>query len=392
VSITSPAAGATVSGSVGVAATADDDVGVVGVRFTLDGAALGSEDTTAPYQVTWDTTTAANGSHTLRAIARDGAGNETTSAAVGVTVSNNRAPAAVAAGAPLTGPAPLAVSFDGSGSSDPDAGDSLSYAWDLDGDGQFDDSSSVTPSFIYTVPGSVSVRLRVTDGGGLAATSAPLTVTVAAPRPSPVAAYGFEETSGSSVTDTSGNGNNGVISGATRITTGHAGRALSFDGANDWVTVADAASLDLTTGLTLEAWVYPTSLGNANRAVIVKEGSSASVYALSAHRSTTPRRPTGSVNVAGQRTVVGGSQLSTNTWAHLAVTYDGATLRLYVNGALSASLPVSGSIATSTGALRLGGTALGTQWFRGRLDDVRVYAAALTQAQIQEDMSAPVPP
>jgi hypothetical protein len=65
-------------------------------------------------------------------------------------------------------------------------------------------------------------------------------------------------------------------------------------------------------------------------------------------------------------------------------------LRLYVNGALSASLPVTGSIATSTGVLRLGGTSLGAQWFRGRLDDVRVYAAALTQAQIQEDMATPV--
>jgi PKD repeat protein len=391
VGITSPGAGATVSGSVGVAATADDDVGVVGVRFTLDGAALGSEDTTAPYQVTWNTTAAANGPHTLRAIARDGAGNETTSAAVAVTVANNHAPTAVATGTPLTGPAPLTVAFDGSGSSDPDAGDSLSYAWDLDGDGQFDDSTAVAPSFPYTVPGTVSVRLRVTDGGGLAATSPPLTVTVTPARPSPVAAYGFEETSGTTVTDKSGNGNSGVISGATRITTGHTGRALSFDGVNDWVTVGDAASLDLTAGMTLEAWVYPTSLGNANRAVIVKEGSTASVYALSAHRSANPRRPTGSADVAGQRVVVGASQLSTSTWFHLAVTYDGTALRLYVDGTLSASLPVTGSITTSSGVLRLGGTALGAQWFRGRLDDVRVYASALTQVQIQEDMAAAVP-
>ena len=57
--ITAPAAGATVSGTVTVTADASDNVGVVGVQFRLDGAALGAEDTTAPYSTSWDTTTAA---------------------------------------------------------------------------------------------------------------------------------------------------------------------------------------------------------------------------------------------------------------------------------------------------------------------------------------------
>jgi hypothetical protein len=91
-SITAPAGGATVSGStVTVSATASDDVGVVGVQFELDGATLGAEDTTAPYSVVWNTTTATNGSHTLTAVARDAAGNTTTSAPVTVTVSNGGA-------------------------------------------------------------------------------------------------------------------------------------------------------------------------------------------------------------------------------------------------------------------------------------------------------------
>ncbi|PYS94722.1 MAG: hypothetical protein DMF50_11690 [Acidobacteria bacterium] len=82
VSITSPASGATVSGTATVNASASDNVGVAGVQFLLDGAALGAEDTTAPYSVAWDTTGAGNGS------ARDAAGNRTTSAPVTVTVSN----------------------------------------------------------------------------------------------------------------------------------------------------------------------------------------------------------------------------------------------------------------------------------------------------------------
>ena len=76
--------GATVT----VSATAGDNVGVVGVQFKLDGANLGAEDTTAPYAVTWNTTTATNGGHTLTAVARDAAGNTTTSAPVTVTVAN----------------------------------------------------------------------------------------------------------------------------------------------------------------------------------------------------------------------------------------------------------------------------------------------------------------
>ena len=88
VSLTSPIAGATVSGTITVSATASDDVGVAGVQFLLDGANLGAEDTASPYSVSWDTTTATNASHTLTAVARDAAGNRTTSGSVAVTVNN----------------------------------------------------------------------------------------------------------------------------------------------------------------------------------------------------------------------------------------------------------------------------------------------------------------
>src|SRR5439155_1239488 len=89
VSITSPSSGSTVSATITVTASASDNVGVAGVQFLLDGANLGAEDTGAPYSVSWDTTTTGNGSHTLTAIARDAAGNATTSNAVTVTVANS---------------------------------------------------------------------------------------------------------------------------------------------------------------------------------------------------------------------------------------------------------------------------------------------------------------
>src|SRR5207237_6332462 len=74
VSITTPASGATVTGTIAVVAAATDNVGVLGVQFKLDGANLGAEKTTAPYAVSWNTTTVLNGTHTLRAVARDTAG------------------------------------------------------------------------------------------------------------------------------------------------------------------------------------------------------------------------------------------------------------------------------------------------------------------------------
>src|SRR5207249_2647709 len=68
--------GVTVSGTIHLLATATDNVGVVGVQFKLDGINLGTEDMTAPYLATWNSTTASNGCHTLSAIARDAAGNQ----------------------------------------------------------------------------------------------------------------------------------------------------------------------------------------------------------------------------------------------------------------------------------------------------------------------------
>src|SRR5262249_60059963 len=85
VPISSPGSGTTVSGTISVSANASDNVGVVGVQFRLDGAALGAEDLASPYSTGWDTTAAANGPHTITAVAQDAAANTATSAAVTVT-------------------------------------------------------------------------------------------------------------------------------------------------------------------------------------------------------------------------------------------------------------------------------------------------------------------
>ncbi|MGH3377588.1 MAG: galactose oxidase-like domain-containing protein, partial [Actinoallomurus sp.] len=88
VSLTAPAAGATLSGSVSLTASASDASGIAGVRFLLDGNPVGSEDASAPYGLSWDSTAVANGPHSLAARATDGFGNIATSSPVAVTVSN----------------------------------------------------------------------------------------------------------------------------------------------------------------------------------------------------------------------------------------------------------------------------------------------------------------
>jgi glucose/arabinose dehydrogenase len=91
--------------------------------------------------------------------------------------SANNPPTAVATASPTTGPVPLTVQFDGTGSSDPDPGDTLTYAWDLDGDGAHDDSGAAQPSHTYTAAGTYTVRLQVTDSQGASDVSDPLTIT-----------------------------------------------------------------------------------------------------------------------------------------------------------------------------------------------------------------------
>jgi hypothetical protein len=117
VALTAPANGSTISGFATITAAASDNVGVIGVQFQLDGASLGGEVSAAPYALSWNTGSTANGAHVLRAVARDAAGNRTTSAAVNVTVSNIADPTpptvsltAPAAGATISGTTTISAS------------------------------------------------------------------------------------------------------------------------------------------------------------------------------------------------------------------------------------------------------------------------------------------
>ena len=203
-----------------------------------------------------------------------------------------------------------------------------------------------------------------------------------------VAAYAFNEGSGSTVADLSGNGNVGTLSGASWTTAGKFGSALAFNGSNARVRVEDSASLDLTSAVTLEAWVYPAASQSGWRAVVQKEADS---YLLSASSHVGDLRPATGVTVNGSvPNAFGPSALPVGAWTHLAMTYDGAALRLFVNGVQVASTPVSGNITPTANPLWIGGNSPYGEYFAGRIDEVRVYRVALSQAEIQADMAAPL--
>jgi hypothetical protein len=179
----------------------------------------------------------------------------------------------------------------------------------------------------------------------------------------------------------------GPLDGPTH-TAGKFGSALVFDGINDWVTVPDAPAPDLTTGMTLEAWIYPTT-SSGWRTALMKERTGGLVYAIYAGQNV--NRPGAYLRTGSDQSANGTAALPVNVSTHVASTYDGTTLRVFVNGTQVATRAVTGSLAASGDPLRFGGNAIWGEWFTGRLDEIRVYDAARTAAQIQADLARAVP-
>ncbi|TLY18570.1 MAG: hypothetical protein E6K68_11140 [Nitrospirae bacterium] len=176
VTVTAPAASSPIAGTVTVAASATDNVRVVGVQFQLDGAPLGAEVTTAPYALSWNTTTASNGAHTLTAVARDAAGNTTTSA--GVTVDN--APPAISLSSP-NGGATVAGTVSVSASATDNVG-VVGVQFQLDGTNLGAEVTTAPHSVSWNTTlssdGSHSLTAVARDAAGNTATAAAVSVTV----------------------------------------------------------------------------------------------------------------------------------------------------------------------------------------------------------------------
>jgi hypothetical protein len=202
-----------------------------------------------------------------------------------------------------------------------------------------------------------------------------------------VAAYSFDESAGATLADVSGNGHTGTIADGGWTTDGRFGSALVFNGVSSLVTIPDAASLRLTNGLTLEAWVRPSLINDSWRDVIYKGDDN---YFLEADSTSASEPAAGGTFGGADVQAFGPTPLPMNSWTHLTETYDRTNLILYLNGTLAASRAQTGSILTSTNPLQLGGDSIYGQYFQGDIDEVRIYNVALTPAQVMTDANTPV--
>jgi glucose/arabinose dehydrogenase/chitodextrinase len=242
------------------------------------------------------------------------------------------------------------------------------------------------------LPGTVyNYRVRATDAAANLSGYSIVATATTSNNSTPaglVAAYAFNEGTGTAVSDISGNGNNGTVNAATWSTAGKYGSALSFNGSSARVTINDAPSLRLTTSMTLEAWVRPSSVSSAWRDVIYKGNDN---YYLMATTTTGSRPCLGAIfGASTYGEVFGTASLAVNSWSHIAGTYDGTIERLYLNGVQVASTAQTGNIITSANPLTIGSDPIYGQYFSGLIDDVRVYNRALTAAEIQSDMNTPL--
>ena len=187
--------------------------------------------------------------------------------------------------------------------------------------------------------------------------------------------------------DSSGNGNTGMVSGATWAAAGKYGSALSFNGSRARVNIPNSASLQLSSGMTLEAWVDAARVTSAWRDVLYKANDN---YYLEATSDNAGLPAGGGIMGGSHGEAYGTKKLTANSWTYLSLTYDGSAVRLYVNGSLVSTTAKSGALATSTNQLQIGGDSLYDQYFNGLIDEVRVYNTALSAGQIQTDMATPI--
>ena len=394
VALTAPAAGAVVSGTVSVTADATDNVGVAGVQFTLDGSNLGAEDTLAPFTIPWDTRTSPNGSHSLSAVARDAAGNRQTASNVTVSVSNDTTAPTVPTSLVATAASSSQINLSWNA-----ATDNVGVAgYRLTRNGSVIASTTATtfsdaglaPQTAYTY--SVAA---FDAAGNTSAASAPASATTQAGPPTSgglVAAYRFGEGVGTATADASTNGNGGtLVNGPSWITAGKYGGAVNFDGVNDYVRVADSASLDLGRTGTVEAWVKLDTLNRWQSVVAKGSANNDPSHNYAIELSNSNRWICILGNGTSRITLQSPNVPTSNQYYHVACAWDGTTARLYVDGVLSVSSSQLVTPAGNAAPLSLGQFGGDMDRLDGVIDEVRIYSRALSQAEIQNDMSTPLP-
>jgi hypothetical protein len=204
-----------------------------------------------------------------------------------------------------------------------------------------------------------------------------------------VACWSFEETTGTKVYDGIGD-NDGTITGATREPNGLLGRAMSFDGNGDYITVPSSASLNITGDITIAAWVKPANFNARIRFIATQlydyiGGTTGNTCMLGIQGT----RPVFGLSLGyGQSTttVFGDLAFVANQWNYIVVKREGSVMKAWLNGiesGYSAAVSASAHITTSSYPFSIGGNSLGYFLFVGEIDEVAIYDRALSTKEIE---------
>ena len=207
-----------------------------------------------------------------------------------------------------------------------------------------------------------------------------------------VGAWSFNEGTGTTSADASGNNNVATLLNGLAWGAGKYGSGLSFDGTNDYLSVPNSSSLDISgSKLTLSMWLNPSTTSTGDQVVVGKHWNTTMTspyyqYGLELQNGGT--RPVFFVGTSsGLVGVAMTSSLTKGQWSHLAVVFNGSTVDFLVNGVLVSTGNLNATITARGNSLRVGADASGAQFYKGLLDDLRIYNRVLSAAEVQAAMN-----
>ena len=237
--------------------------------------------------------------------------------------------------------------------------------------------------------GTVVIAVTVSDGALSATDTFVVNVTdSSAADPALISQWKLDETFGILALDTTGRNTGALLNGALRTTSGQSGSAVCFDGINDHINVSDSSSLDLSNKFTLSLWFKPSQLlnGASGRKDLLQKFTS---YWLILNYPANDGKLEFILNTGSPRVASTTTSWLSNQWYHAAATYDGATMKLYINGVLESSLATTAVPNLTTYPVQIGGNTTQGYWFPGCIDDVRIYGTALNAADVQGLLTQP---
>lgn len=198
----------------------------------------------------------------------------------------------------------------------------------------------------------------------------------------------FDEGTGKKALDSSENHNDAFFNGNPKWVEGKFGKAIWFDGTDDYLSAKDSDSLDVVgEAITLLAWIkadgWPASWNHVIRKT-VPASPAPYFYILGVHSNAKPFIYL-VTDAKEYNDIQGKKSLPTKEWIHLAMTYNGKEITIYVNGERDATSPAEGTIVPNEGELRIGrGNPAG--YFTGAIDEAAVFRTALSQNNIKAMM------